>query len=243
MAGWKPAPPRRREMDELFRRRRLPHWDLPRATYFVTTCLAGSIPAQGLLDIGCYRAAVEARSKPDNWAEQQWAIHKSKLIFARYDQWLDHRPAARHLSDERLASRVVETIYHFAGVRYDLLGYVVMPSHIHWVFRPRDVWIATLDQTQDRRTPRERIMHSLKLYTARECNRILGSQGAFWQDESYDHCVRDEDELSRILNYVERNPVAAGLTNSPENWAFSSAIDRKAGGVHFGEPLTRGAGL
>jgi hypothetical protein len=38
-------------MEEKFRRRRLPHWDLSGATYFITACLAGSIPAQGLLDI------------------------------------------------------------------------------------------------------------------------------------------------------------------------------------------------
>ena len=38
-------------MNEIFRRRHLPHWDVPGATYFVTACLADSIPAQGLLSI------------------------------------------------------------------------------------------------------------------------------------------------------------------------------------------------
>jgi hypothetical protein len=32
---------------EVIRRRRLPHWDVPTAAYFVTTCLEGSIPPKG----------------------------------------------------------------------------------------------------------------------------------------------------------------------------------------------------
>ena len=30
------------------------------------------------------------------------------------------------------------------------------------------------------RTPRERIMHSIKRHSARECNKLLGTQGPFW---------------------------------------------------------------
>ena len=40
---------------EIIRRRQLPHWDMPGAPYFVTTCLEGSIPARGLLEIVRYR--------------------------------------------------------------------------------------------------------------------------------------------------------------------------------------------
>ena len=56
-------------------------------------------------------------------------------------------------------------------------------------------------------------MHSLKSFTGNECNRLLGRGSAFWQDESYDHWVRDDDELHRIIDYVESNPVKAGLVN------------------------------
>jgi hypothetical protein len=42
-------------LDGLFRRRRLPHWDVDDGTYFVTACLHGSIPAQGLVELYRYR--------------------------------------------------------------------------------------------------------------------------------------------------------------------------------------------
>jgi putative transposase len=93
----------------------------------------------------------------------------------------------RHLADLRLAGRVVDAINFFAGKRYDVLAYVVMPSHLHWVFQPLESWTTGFEET-DKRSPRERIMHSLKRHTARECNKALGREGKFWQDESYDHC-------------------------------------------------------
>jgi hypothetical protein len=90
------------------------------------------------------------------------------------------------------------------------------------------------------RTARERIMHSLKTHTGAECNRLLGQRGAFWQDESYDHCVFDVDELERIIHYIENNPVVAGLAQSPEDWPYGSARDRKLLNLPFGSPLPRG---
>ena len=49
-------------------------------------------------------------------------------------------------------------------------------------------------------------------FTAAEANKILGRTGEpFWQDESYDHWVRNRYELQTIIRYVGRNPVSAGL--------------------------------
>ena len=68
-------------------------------------------------------------------------------------------------------------------------------------------------------------MHSLKSYTANRANEVLGRSGQFWQHESYDHWVRDTDELCRIAEYISLNPVKAGLVTRPEEWYFSSAHD------------------
>jgi type I restriction enzyme R subunit len=247
----------------LFRRRRLPHWDLPGATYFVTTCLAGSIPAQGLLDLAGYRTRVAKMPRPKGIARKAWDSVCWKRVFARSDWWLDNHAAVRHFADPALAASVVEAIYYWAGRRYDVLAYVVMPSHLHWVFRPREEadglgQVGNLPHMDEQvgnllheegdgppvgpsktRPARERIMHTLKLRTALECNRLLHRFGAFWQDESYDHCVRDEDELERIIEYVEFNPVKAGLVTMPGQWRFSSAHDRAEFGILKGLPLLR----
>lgn len=224
-------------MKERFRRRRLPHWDKPGAIYFVTACLTDCIPAGGLADLDRFRAELDQRSEPDSIPLEEWNVRKWKQVFARFDEWLDQRPAARHLANERLATEVVKSLFHFAAERYALWAYVVMPSHFHWVFEPLAAWVESLGASADDRSPRERIMHSVKRHSARTCNVLLNTHGAFWQDESYDHCVQNVDELRRIIDYVELNPVRAGLCPSSETWVFSSAYYRLGHGLEGGRPI------
>lgn len=231
-----PEPP---VLEGLFRRRRLPHWDVPDGIYFVTTCLEGSIPAQGLVDLYRYRDELAVRAKPPNLSEAEWDLHRHKLLFACFDKLIDLQPAVKHLENPGAANIVRDAIYHFAGERYDLLAFVVMPSHLHWVFRPRNDWIDSLANVNDDRTPREMITQSINGYTAHQCNRLLGRRGAFWQGEAYDHVVRNDDELLRIIQYIENNPVKAGLVARAEDWIWSSAADRRTRSVVVGEYLLK----
>ena len=82
-------------------------------------------------------------------------------------------------------------------------------------------------------------MHSIKRDSAYKCNEQLGQRRTFWQRESYDHCVDDDDELARIIDYVELNPVKAGLVGSRELSEFSSAYDRQKWGVPMGLALVK----
>jgi putative transposase len=85
-----------------------------------------------------------------------------------------------------------------------------MPNHVHVVLLPK--------------TSLPVITRWLKGSSARKANLILGRTGeAFWQDESFDHRVRDEVELDRIVRYVEHNPVSAGLAADARDWPWSSA--------------------
>jgi len=193
-------------MNESFRRRRLPHWDIDNATYFVTCCLAGSLPARGLLP--------GRRSKPS----RRRALQSAGERFAAWDALLDTESAVAWLVDPALAAIVQESILSGAGDRYQLTAYVVMPSHVHWVFRP-------LETMHSNGTwPRSRILASFKRSTALACNRLLGRQGDFWQAESYDRVVRNGEELARTVRYIERNPVRAGLCRESHEWRFSSAF-------------------
>jgi type I restriction enzyme R subunit/putative DNA methylase len=64
-----------------------------------------------------------------------------------------------------------------------------------------------------------RSTHSLKRFLARRANAILGMTGQpFWQDESFDRLVRDRTEVERIVDYIECNPVSAGLVAAPEDF-------------------------
>jgi REP element-mobilizing transposase RayT len=116
------------------------------------------------------------------------------------------------LRHPRIAALVVETIQIGESRRhwYELEAWVVMPNHVHLLILPR--------------VPVPAIMRWLKSWTARQANQLLGRSGQpFWQDESYDHWVRNRQQKDRIARYIEDNPVSAGLVASAEQWPWSSA--------------------
>lgn len=176
----------------------------------------------------------EAQARGETTEAEQVRRQYFRAFRAADERW-DLAPRVRHLERPALANVVRESLHFFAGVRYHLLEYVVMPSHLHWVFQPTDEYEASFPD--DRRTPREVIMQRLKSYTGLHCNRLLGRTGPFWQQESYDHWVRDERELYYVIQYVRNNPVRAGLAATPEEWEFSSAHDRKLWGAPEGTSL------
>jgi REP element-mobilizing transposase RayT len=66
--------------------------------------------------------------------------------------------------------------------------------------------------------------NEIKGSTARSANQVLDRTGKpFWQYETYDHCVHNKDELNKVIRYIERNPVRAGLAHDIEDWRWSSA--------------------
>jgi REP element-mobilizing transposase RayT len=68
-----------------------------------------------------------------------------------------------------------------------------------------------------------RLLQSIKGYSAREANKLLGRTGPFWQSESYDHWIRDEAEFERVRRYIANNPVRRGLVAKPKITPRSSA--------------------
>ena len=103
-----------------------------------------------------------------------------------------------------------------------------MSNHVHVVFKPfldekslsvkADAERLSYESTEP---PLAVIMHSLKSYTANEANKILKRSGAFWETESYDHVVKDEQEYHRVVAYVLNNPVKAGLVREWREWPWS----------------------
>jgi len=133
--------------------------------------------------------------------------------FAALDRLLDEaRTGPFYLRQAAIADMVVEVIQHNANVlgRYDLQAFVVMPNHVHLLVSPH--------------VPLPQLTKALKGFSAKRANQMLGLTGnPFWQEESYDHLVRDETERERVQCYIEQNPVRAGLVRQASDYRWSSA--------------------
>lgn len=177
-----------------FYRRNLPHWHPEGKCIFLTWRLYGSLP------VGFLRGLrLKAQLKP---AEE----------FRLAEKLLD-RPAQGPLwlKNPSIANAMVEMLLYraFELRRFDLHAYSVMANHIHVLLKPF---------AQMRLVTRE-----LKGASARTLNAILNRTGQFWQSESFDHWVRNEGQFVRVKNYIECNPVKAGLVANIEDWPWSSA--------------------
>jgi putative transposase len=53
---------------------------------------------------------------------------------------------------------------------------------------------------------------------------LRSSQRPFWSARYYDFNVFTERKRIEKLKYIHRNPVARGLVNLPEEWAWSSFL-------------------
>lgn len=190
-----------------FYKRRLPHIQIAGATYFITFRLANSLPPEAL-----NRLAEEKQriiKLPENKKE---SAHRE--WFEKYDDYLDQAlHGDLHLKNEQVADMVAESILFRDGKVYDLISYCIMLNHAHLVCSPLEKLTGTHFGLTE-------ILHSLKRHTAREANKTLQRSGTFWQDESYDHFIRDEAELERIVKYVLYNPVKAKLVKEQIDWKW-----------------------
>jgi len=86
-----------------------------------------------------------------------------------------------------------------------------MPNHVHVVVEMTDG-----QSLSD-------IVASWKSFTAHKANVLLERKGRFWHAEYFDRFMRSEEHLYQTIEYVEQNPVKAGLATRASDWAWSSA--------------------
>jgi putative transposase len=178
--------------------RHLPHWQPRERSIFPTWRLYGSLPQE---------VVERLRRRLDSSPER---------YFVGVDRVLDRaKTGACWLTDSRIAECVLASIQWGERIlgHYSLRSFVIMSNHVHLLLDPH--------------ISIQRITKGLKGSTAREANRLLGRTGQpFWQDESFDHWVRNGKQFDRIQTYIENNPVAAGLAKRPQEWPWSSAAKK-----------------
>ena len=174
----------------------LPHFDSGEIPQFITIRLADSLPQNVL----------------EQWRQE---LAHDKITDAdfrrRVELYLDQGYGSCALKDERVAKMVQDNLLHFDGVKYKLQAWVVMPNHLHFLATPRAGHALAA------------IAHSCKSFTAHEANKILNRSGRFWFPEPFDRYIRNYEHFEKTFDYIENNPVTAGLCDKPSDWRFSSA--------------------
>ena len=190
------SPPKREDTQRGFRgwheRGYLPHRDEPGLTQFVTFRLADCFPT-------------ELRSA---WA-MLLAIEDERERRAQLEAYLDKGRGECHLRRPDIAKLVENALSFFHGQRYELRAWVIMPNHVHVLFKVGEV-------------PMSCILESWKKYAAHEADKLLQRQGQFWAKDYWETYQRDSAHELHSRRYIEANPVKAFLVREPKELMSSN---------------------
>ncbi|HAQ17662.1 MAG TPA: hypothetical protein DCR40_00320 [Prolixibacteraceae bacterium] len=142
--------------------------------------------------------------------DYQIALRKYRLAF---DKILNNSnlPTLSLLKENN--RKVIEkALLFWEGKRLTNHAWCIMSNHIHWVL--------TVSEKDENGKPvyLEDILHSIKLFTARNINENEGQTGQLWEHESFETTIRNERHFSNVINYVLNNPVSAGLVSDWRDW-------------------------
>jgi putative transposase len=115
---------------------------------------------------------------------------------------------------------------------FDVLGYVIMPTHFHWIIEVnrklgsvsdimRDIKKFTAWQIFDELEKRNEgtLLESFK----DAANGIKDQEKKVWMKRFDDEVIRDQKMFWTKLNYIHKNPVKAGIVLKAEDYKYSSA--------------------
>ncbi|MES2474441.1 MAG: (E)-4-hydroxy-3-methylbut-2-enyl-diphosphate synthase [Verrucomicrobiota bacterium] len=190
----------------------LPHWRIPGATYAVTFRTKDSLPASVLKEYEQKKSLLlEQLDRGIQLGDPGESLQQLReeirlLTESVIEPALHAAEGPRPLADPAIAAMVESALKHFDGDRYDLLAWSVMPNHVHVLLTPREGHEL------------EKIIQSWKTHSATQANQRLGKSGTFWQEEYYDHIVRDGEDLKHQVSYILANP---GKGSTSSEWTGS----------------------
>lgn len=150
--------------------------------------------------------------------------------------------SVHYFSNQEFSHILLEEIrFYSEEYAFDVLGYVIMPDHVHLL-----LW---WDKQEKPGLNVSKIMQGIKAGSARRIIDLMKHKGSeqvlrptrieydgskshkrnlryrIWQPRFYDFNVHNEEKLLEKLDYMHNNPVKAGLVQSPADYKWSSCKD------------------
>jgi len=209
-------------MKDEFYRRKLPHYNTPGQIYFVTWILETSVPKKAIkenaiqLEISKNNIDFAIHTKQaDEKIQELKEQHKKlqKALNQKIEKILHNEihPEINLHKPENL-NTILKTLTFWEEKKIENIAWSIMPNHLHWVFYLKE------KDTDGKAIYLQDLLHSVKLFTARNINLNENRTGRLWIKESFDTTIRNDKHLYSAINYTLRNPVKARLATTWKNW-------------------------
>ncbi|MAK91491.1 MAG: transposase [Oleibacter sp.] len=99
---------------------------------------------------------------------------------------------------------------------------VLLPDHVHCIWT-----LPEGDSDCSKRWGRIKALYSRQMknhitQVPLSESRLKRHEAGFWQRRFWEHCIRDEDDFRRHLDYIHLNPVKHKLVDDVKDWPYSS---------------------
>ena len=196
-----------------FKRRDLPHWDIPDRRQTLIYRLWDSIPQSKIQEIK--RLAAE-----NKWDTGDYTLRRLM------EESLHHGYGCGLLKYPEIAKIVLQTWLKFDGKAYDLYEWVIMPNHVHLLFRPYPGYTLP-DIVKSWKSITSLNIRKTDIYRQATKDYPIDMKHAVWSLDYYDRAIRSNSHYSITKKYILNNPVGLQWNGKPvekpEDWAFSSA--------------------
>ncbi len=113
-----------------------------------------------------------------------------------------------------------------AEMKFQLIGYVVMPEHLHLLISEPEIGTPSKVLQKLKQRVSRKMHKGSKSASSSQTNLGFDDAGEnsipFWQPSFYDFIVYSEGKRKEKLNYMHANPVIRGLVKHPKNWPWNS---------------------
>ncbi len=165
---------------------KLPHWQQGEVMQFVTFRLRDALPGHLVGKWKDDRAAWVA-CHPQPWTEETESEYHRRFS-RKLDEWLDAGSGSCLLRDRTRRTLLEDVLMRYQGERVDHQCWVIMPNHVHLLFKPL-----------------VRMELLIKAWKGTSARRI--GQGSVWQKNYRDTMIRDAGHFANAVRYIRRNPV------------------------------------
>ena len=121
-----------------------------------------------------------------------------------------------------LKSAIVETRIRRP---FTSIAWVILPNHLHYIWKlpDGDADFSTRWSIIKWRFTREFLRGTDATSGERSVSRKRHRERNVWQRRFWEHCIQDDEDLRRHIDYIHYNPVKHGLVEELLQWRFSSA--------------------
>ena len=170
----------------------LPLWDQQNKLQFVTFRCIDSIPVSEREYFESIKKWYEV-TYPKPWSDEIELQYNQKIT-ERVETLLDNGYGKCLLKFPEYRIEVDRALRYFYEKRYFIIGYVIMPNHVHVL-----MYMLGDNLIEDS-------LKSIKKFSAVQINRKLGTRGHFWAGINYCRLIRNYEHYEKTRLYIAKNP-------------------------------------